>query len=75
MGESRHLTKSALGHIVPTEIAVTMAEAVNFARIASEPGDVVLLSPACSSFDAYDNYAHRGEAFCKEVKGQFNETE
>ena len=40
-------------------------------RIASylKPGDVVLLSPACASFDAFANFAERGRTFCAIVKG------
>lgn len=41
----------------------TLAEAVREARAIAEPGDVVLLSPACTSFDAYNNFEERGEEF------------
>lgn len=41
----------------------SMAAAVRRAHEWASPGDVVLLSPACSSFDMFENYAHRGEAF------------
>jgi UDP-N-acetylmuramoylalanine--D-glutamate ligase len=40
-----------------------MEEAVSMARAAAEPGDVVLLSPACTSWDAYKNYGERGDHF------------
>jgi UDP-N-acetylmuramoylalanine--D-glutamate ligase len=40
-----------------------MEEAVNIARFLAQPGDVVLLSPACASFDWFKNYEHRGEVF------------
>jgi UDP-N-acetylmuramoylalanine--D-glutamate ligase len=40
-----------------------MAQAVRQAYGASSPGDVVLLSPGCASFDMYDNYAQRGNDF------------
>ena len=43
------------------------AEAVRFARSLAQRGDVVLLSPACASFDAFQNFAERGEAFRKLV--------
>lgn len=46
----------------------TMKKAVRQAFDAAESGDVVLLSPACASFDLFKNYADRGEKFRKEVK-------
>ncbi len=42
-------------------------EAVEYAKNHSEKGDVVLLSPACASFDLFDNYEHRGFVFKEEV--------
>jgi len=47
-------------HIVSSE---TLDQAVAAARKAARPGDVVLLSPACSSFDQFENYEHRGRVF------------
>jgi UDP-N-acetylmuramoylalanine--D-glutamate ligase len=44
-----------------------MDEAVRAARIAAEPGDVVLLSPGCASFDQYRSYAERGDDFARAV--------
>jgi len=44
-------------------IVDTLDDAVPAARAAARPGDVVLLSPACTSFDAYDNFEERGEHF------------
>ena len=46
----------------------TVAEAVAAARDVAQPGDVVLLSPACASFDAYDGYAQRGDDFAAHVR-------
>jgi UDP-N-acetylmuramoylalanine--D-glutamate ligase len=48
---------------VPCQDAGSMQDAVAAAREAARIGDVVLLSPACASFDMFDNYEHRGEAF------------
>jgi UDP-N-acetylmuramoylalanine--D-glutamate ligase len=45
-----------------------MKEAVIQARAFAKPGDVVLLSPACSSFDMFRDYKHRGDEFQKHVK-------
>lgn len=45
------------------EQAGTLAVAIERARAAARPGDVVLLSPACASFDQFDNFEHRGEEF------------
>ncbi len=67
MGEAKDDIKSALGHIVSTGSAASMEDAVFSAYQAAAPGDVVLLSPACSSFDMYNSYAERGKSFCKAV--------
>jgi UDP-N-acetylmuramoylalanine--D-glutamate ligase len=48
---------------VPCMDAGSMQEAVASARSLAGVGDVVLLSPACASFDMFDSYEHRGEVF------------
>jgi UDP-N-acetylmuramoylalanine--D-glutamate ligase len=64
MGRDAPLIAAALaGAHVPIERAATLGEAVSRARDAAQPGDVVLLSPACASFDMFANYKARGEAF------------
>jgi UDP-N-acetylmuramoylalanine--D-glutamate ligase len=45
-----------------------MVDAVQQATRLAQPGDSVLLSPACASFDMFDNYAHRGDVFIAAVK-------
>ena len=68
MGEARDEIVSALGHLTSTASVISMEDAVMHARQAAVPGDVVLLSPACSSFDMYGSYAERGKHFCETVK-------
>jgi len=48
---------------VPIVAAASMEDAVSLAAGQARPGDAVLLSPACASFDMFRNYSHRGEAF------------
>lgn len=52
---------------VPTEQVSSMEKAVARAREIAEPGDLVLLSPACASFDMYENFAARGDHFSRTV--------
>ncbi|MDR2935649.1 MAG: UDP-N-acetylmuramoyl-L-alanine--D-glutamate ligase [Candidatus Adiutrix sp.] len=70
IGEDRDKIGSALAGAAPISVADSMAEAVRQARAAATKGSVVLLSPACASFDMFKDYKHRGESFVKEVKKQ-----
>jgi UDP-N-acetylmuramoylalanine--D-glutamate ligase len=59
-----------LGDAAPTVNAGTLDRAVQLAVERARPGDTVLLAPACSSFDQFENYEHRGHAF-KELVARF----
>lgn len=54
---------------LPVERAATMEEAVEKSLALAEPGDAVLLSPACASFDMFRNYEHRAQVYVDAVKG------
>ncbi len=68
LGEARQDILSSLGSVISVKTATTMEDAVIRATRRSAPGNIVLLSPACSSFDMYNDYAHRGAVFTEEVK-------
>lgn len=63
IGEAAEKIEEALGGIVEIIRAESMEEAVNAAATVACPGDSVLLSPACASFDMFRSYSHRGEVF------------
>lgn len=63
IGESRQKVYDYFSSILPVTIAGTMEDAVSKATENAAPGEVVLLSPACASFDMFDNYEHRGAEF------------
>jgi UDP-N-acetylmuramoylalanine--D-glutamate ligase len=67
IGESRDLVASALSATVPVVPCGTLREAVEGALARAQPGDTVVLAPACSSFDMFRDYAERGRAFKDEV--------
>ena len=70
IGEDRARIRPALEAAGATvEDAPTMEAAVRAAAAAARPGDVVLLSPACASFDMFQNFEHRGEVFKSIVRG------
>ncbi|MBM4374197.1 MAG: UDP-N-acetylmuramoyl-L-alanine--D-glutamate ligase [Deltaproteobacteria bacterium] len=67
LGEAAERIAEAASGVLPIERAGTMEEAVELASRLAEPGDAVLLSPACSSFDMFANYRARGDAFVAAV--------
>ena len=70
IGRDAALIRGALSETgIPLEEAGTLEEAVKRASELARPGDAVLLSPACASFDMFRDYKHRGDAFAAAVKG------
>jgi len=67
IGEAADAIEKAIGSTLPTKRAGSMDEAVAFASALAKPGDAVLLSPACSSFDMFRDYKHRGDEFVRAV--------
>lgn len=67
-GEARDRINDLIGGIVKTAKATTLKEAIEIACHNSSPGDVVLLSPGCASFDEFSNYKERGRFFKDAVK-------
>ncbi len=67
LGESAAKIDETFKGVVPLSLATSMQEAVVQARTHAHTGDVVLLSPACASFDWFENYEHRGKVFKQEV--------
>lgn len=67
IGEDAPQLAEAFADLTPTERANDMNSAVMRAAALAEPGDTVLLAPACASFDQHSNYQARGEAFCRAV--------
>jgi UDP-N-acetylmuramoylalanine--D-glutamate ligase len=63
IGEAANKMEAAFEGKVQTERAATMDAAVEMAQRLAKPGDAVVLSPACSSFDMFRDYAHRAEVF------------
>lgn len=68
LGEDAERIGAALGDRIPQTRVKDMADAVNTAQRLAHAGDVVLLSPACASFDMFNGYAHRGQVFMQLVR-------
>lgn len=69
MGRDSELIAAAIGDAVPLVRVQSLLEAVERSRALADPGDAVLLSPACASFDMFKNYEERGQLFAQAVEG------
>jgi UDP-N-acetylmuramoylalanine--D-glutamate ligase len=68
IGEAREKIRAAWSLFTPCTALGSLLEAIQSAAKNAVPGDVILFSPACSSFDQFRNYQHRGEVFRDAVK-------
>jgi len=68
LGEDAERIGQELGTYAPVERAADLPDAVRRAHALAQPGDAVLLAPACASFDMFQSYEHRGRVFKQEVK-------
>ena len=68
VGDDAETIARELGEYAPLERARDMKDAVHRSFAAAEKGDVVLLAPACASFDMFESFEHRGKVFKEEVQ-------
>jgi UDP-N-acetylmuramoylalanine--D-glutamate ligase len=68
MGEDAPAIERELNAAAPFEHATDMHDAVARAFAAAQAGDVVLLAPACASFDMFESFEHRGRVFKEEIR-------
>src|SRR5437763_3368161 len=69
IGEDAKTIEAEIGTAAQYEHAADMHDAVARSFAAAEPGDIVLLAPACASFDMFESFEHRGRVFKEEVAG------
>ena len=68
-GEAGEQIKTAIGDAVRSIKKVDLNSAVKTAHLIAQPGDIVLLSPGCASFDQFSNFEARGDFFKSIVRG------
>src|SRR5438445_9251532 len=73
LGEPGEKIRAAWSLFTPCTVVGSLLEAVQQSAANAVPGDIVLLSPACSSFDMFQNYRHRGEVF-RQAIGQLKQS-
>ena len=68
IGKDAEVIAKAMHGLTNILTATDMADAVSLAKAHAQPGDAVLLSPACASFDMFKGYEHRGDVFTQYVR-------
>jgi len=74
IGQARQKIYNSWQNIIPLHMVETLQEAVSLALEIAVPGEYVVLSPACASFDMFNNYEERGNSFKKIIHELKNET-
>ena len=74
IGEAAEPMREAWAEAVPCRMCGTLEGALEAARAEAQPGEVVLLSPGCASFDQFRSYAHRGDVFMEWVRERTDDT-
>jgi UDP-N-acetylmuramoylalanine--D-glutamate ligase len=72
IGEDADTIERELKDVAQIERARDMRDAVQRSSETAQPGDIVLLAPACASFDMFKSFEHRGQVFKEEVRGKQN---
>jgi UDP-N-acetylmuramoylalanine--D-glutamate ligase len=72
IGEARDKMFNTLGQQFAVQFAESLEDAVKICFAQARPGDTVLLSPGCASFDMFDNFEHRGRVFKEAVQNLRN---
>jgi UDP-N-acetylmuramoylalanine--D-glutamate ligase len=75
LGQDAPLFQQLFQGKLPITHVASLEEAVHFAAQSAQPGDTVLLSPACASLDMFRNYAHRGDVFVQSIHDYFKVVE
>src|SRR3990167_54652 len=68
IGEAAILLAETIGNRVEVRFANSMEEAIHVAKPSPQPAARILLSPACASFDMFNNFEHRGKVFTEIVQ-------
>lgn len=68
LGQTKEQMQRTFSDLIPLDVVNSFQEGVNHAKAVARPGDCVLLSPMCASFDMFKNYEHRGAIFKEMVR-------
>ena len=70
LGQDAAVIAESVPNTTEQNYVTDMADAIRYAKSKADDGDIVLLSPACASFDMYNSYVERGESFIQAVEDE-----